>query len=506
MPFNPLPPGVRSHARLSPTDLVASGLFILLSLVYFYQATSLARTAPLWLDEVLAVWTARMPTLPAVWYALKNGSEFTPPLYDSFLHLMIEAGASSPLALRVPSIIGGYSAALATGALVWRKAGPSLAALAAGMVLAGGLFQFAVQIRPYVFVAAAFGGALVLWDRLPQDGAVRWRKSLALTGLLITMVALHFYAVILAGLLGVLEVVLRALSGRLPRAMVAVAVGLACLSILLWWPILHAASVFSGQDVLAAQYYAKPEMLKLLSSYLLLAGVPGCIALIVSFILLLTRGRRLRGSYDLALALLLIAIPLLVFGFAFLITKSFSYRYVVGGTFGFALLMTWAGCQLGRHASLFAVAILSLLTVSLLGRDGGEITRPNRLFALSLIATAPGDLPIATGSGMRFMEALGNLPAPVTKRIVYLDLPGARSVDPTNRHQVERWKMIDKALPMVDAHEFVCETPRFLLLTEPIDGSDDMPRWLRGRASFVAPSADKPTLMTVKSLPCGAPS
>ena len=496
------PPPQRRTVALLTSDGAATWLFALIAAIYFWQAGRLALTTSLWMDEVLSLWTARLSGLPQIWGALRNGAEFTPPLYDSFLHALITAGIATPGQLRLPSIAAGFLAALAIYMLVRRRTDPMLAALAGSAVLAGGLFEFAVQLRPYVFVTAAFGWALWLWDGLPERRPLPRVRTIALAALLVIMVALHFYAALLVATLGLGEVVRAAFERRAPRLGVFAAVAAAGGSTLLWWPILSAAASYSGADVGAAAYYGKPSLAALAGAYAAIVGWPGAVALGMGASLVLTQRRSLSGGKHAALAIVLTAIPLIVFLFALLISHSFASRYCVTATFGVALLLAWAAAQLGAQGRPFALVLLVLLVVLPVGRQVTQIGRPDRQDVLELVRQAPGDGPIAVGSGLRFLELAGNLPPELSHRVVYLDLPGTPSPDPTNRHQVERWKAIDPDLPVADARRFVCANPHFLLLTDPYGGTDDVPAWLAGRAALAQPSPDRVQLIPVASRPC----
>jgi len=69
-------PGDRAAVR----RVADAGLFVLLSASFWISAGAIAATRPYWMDEVLAVWTARMSTAGGVWDALMKGAEFSPPL------------------------------------------------------------------------------------------------------------------------------------------------------------------------------------------------------------------------------------------------------------------------------------------------------------------------------------------------------------------------------------------------------------------------------------------
>ncbi len=505
MPVKVLSPAVsdtKSGSSASPAhvwDRICIGLFAIISLIYFRDAIAIGARAPMWMDEVLALWTARQPDLAGVWSALQRGSEFTPPLYDSALHMWLKTGVSSTLMLRLPSIVAGYLAALATGALVRRHAGWSLAALAAGAMLTGPQFEYAVQVRPYIFVAAAFGWALVVWDGLPQHGRMPLPRLLGLGALLTAMVALHFYAVLLVATLGLAEVIRRGAIGRLPRIAVIATVLVSIATIACWWPIMQAASLYSRQDVFAPSYYGRPLVIRLVGDYCYLAGLPGAIAAVLAGALLVQH-RRTRRDVPLGLlALVLCAIPAIVFTFALLVSHSFVMRYALTGAFGFAVGLVWVVRQWNTGQAQGAAIILMILALLCHQRGTIEVTKPDRLQVLALVGPAPDDVPIAVGNGLRYLELVANLPPSQTRNIVYLDLPDVPAGDPTNMHQVERWKVIDPRLRVVNAQRFVCTTPRFRLLTEP---DEELPGWLRGRALFSPPPTDRPALIPVQSLPC----
>lgn len=502
MRFKTLAPTAFRRGEVTGQDLAIAGLFVAVSAAYFVQAINLAAAAPLWMDEVLALWTARSADLTAVLHALEGGSEFTPPLYDSFLYLVVKAGLSSPLMLRLSSVIAGYLAALAMGALVQPRAGWRLAALATALTLCSGLFEYAVQARPYIFVTALFGWVLVVWDRLPIEGTILPGKCLALAGMLTAMVALHFYAVLLVALLGFLEIVRLGGDRRLPRPPVIAAVAVGGMSILLWLPILKAASVFSRQDVFAPLYYARPRLSQLGLLYPWLARWPGLVTLAMLPALMLIRRIRIGDARLAAIAGILCVAPLFIFVFSWFVSHSFAPRYAICGVFGFALLMVWLIAQFEDRAPLLAGAILALLVAETIGRPGGELAKTDRLTMLAVVANAPGALPIVTGSGLRFFEMAANAPPSIARRLVYLDLPAVQSGDPTNRHQVERWKTIDSTLPVVEAGAFICATPRFLLLTDPSGGVDDLPEWLASHAAYSKPSRDRPALTLIEKVSC----
>ncbi len=487
--------------RRKAVDLAGVALFALISITYFVQAIRLATHSPLWMDEVLALWTARMPDMASLWQALRGGSEFTPPLYDTMLHWLLTAGAESPLAIRLPSILAGYAAALAAGALLWRRAGLLPAAVGASAVLASGLLEYAVQARPYVFVVALLGWSIVVWDRLPDDRPAPAVRLALLSLLLGALVALHFYAVLFVGLVGLAEILCRLAEGRRPRLPVLGAIAVAGASILLWWPIMQAAAAFSGQDVLAPEYYGRPRWLMLPILYLVSGGWLVPVAVLGGFAMLVAKRATLIQPRLALLGGMLAGAPLLVFLFALLVSHSFSARYAIAMVLGLGLLAGWLLAQAGKPGRLPAMALLILMLLFPVGRDGGEIAKADRLQVLKLVVADRSSLPIVTGNGLRWFELAANLPPAQARRVHFLNA-GAPASDPTNHHQVERWKAIDRTLAVTDAASFIRETPRFLLLVDPSGGADALPGWLRTRHCLPLLPADRPSLTEINPGAC----
>lgn len=486
---------MRVPARAFSFDRAAVLLFALLSAIYAFQAVALAAHAPFWMDEILTLWTARLPSMAAVWAALEHGAEFTPPLYDWLIHALVQMGVTSPLGLRLPSILAIYLAALATGAIVRRHAGTAPAALAAGVVLASGLFSYAVQMRPYALVTAAFACALALYDR---PGRASIARLAGIAALLALAIGLHFYALLLAGGLGLLELIRARAERRAICWRTLAAIGLACCSILLWLPILLAARAYSGGDVLAPGYYAQPVIGALLRTYAVLLGW-----LIVPLVALFVANAAMRrGTSPMRVtAFVIAAAPVGIFLFALLVSHSYADRYALAGGIGLGLLFASLTQQLGDRAAPVSVLLLGLLVAATPWRAGDEIAKADRHEALDAAASAPGNLPIVTGSGLRFFEIRENLPT--GQRLVFLDTPSVASPDPTNRNQLLRWKTIDPRLPVADAQAFLCATPAFYLFAQPQDGgADTLPAWLAGRADFTPPPADRASLTLVHARPC----
>ena len=440
---------------------LAGGLVVLASLEYFAVSLWAAAGHPLWMDEVLAVWTVRQPGFAAIWRTLEGGAEFSPPLYHWALHLLFRLGATSDLALRVPSILAVYGVGLCAYALVRRRASPLLAALALTACLASGLGLYAVQIRQYAAVSLCFALALLAWDGAGERPSPR--RAVLLGAALIAAVGLHFYAVLLAASVGLIELLWMIRHRRIRWPFVA-AVAAGGLSLALWLPIVLGVSRFNQGDVHAAAYYARPTVTGLAFGYV--DGLAGHQAVALSPLVVLAWA----GLFALALKLkagpraepgprddidLVIGvcglIPLLVFVFALVVTHTFNSRYVVASAVGLAVLIALSVKALPSSPLIAAVAA-ALLTAGMASplRTAGMMAEEGK--ALALVAAAPGREPIFTANGLRYLELRENLPPKIAARVVYvLDPLGYVSPDPTNLHQVQRWLAMDPKLAAIAA-------------------------------------------------------
>lgn len=463
------------HAdRVAWQTTATVALFVVLSASFWIAAGTIAATRPYWMDEVLAVWTARMPTAGGVWNALMKGAEFSPPLYHLVLQKIIQLGGGSPLSLRLPSIAAVYIVGIAAFILARRRFAAPLALLAMAMCLTSCLFLFAIQARQNALVAACFALAVVLWD-IPADRRPSWWSAAGIFALLSAAVGMHFYAVLLAASVGLMELVWMVIHRRI-RWLFVIAIGLACLSVFLWWPLMQQMAAFNAGDSNAPDYYARPLLVILGAVYpflliradaIVLSPLTVLIVAMVFRIVIRTpAAARPRPVDNLPIIIAVTcAIPLLVFAFASVVTHTFNMRYVIAATLGLSLFtvhliagMRWAVA--GAYAATAAAA--GVLIHSFVVPPQSLTTR-----SIALVNGARGTLAIATGQGLRYLELREGVAPGAVSRLVYLKSPrGTASPDPTNEHQVERWASIDARVAVSDIAPFVAAHPRFLIYSD----------------------------------------
>jgi hypothetical protein len=454
-------------------DRIAWAMIAAATAGYGFCTVTISLASPYWMDEVLAVWTARLPTVQAVWDALGKGAEFSPPLYHLLLQRIVKLGGDDRLALRSASIVAVYGVAWCAFVLVRRRREPMIAALAFTLCLASGLVTYAVQVRQYALVAVCFALAGVFWDSL-SDTRRPWPAAAGIALMLALAIGLHFYAVLFVATFGLVEFGWTVLHRRV-RWPVWTALGLAGLSILSWAPILSHVSAFNRGDTAAPYYYARPTPPKLVTAYVdVLDGrdvIPLSPLLVVSvtsvaaFVLALRTGWRIKDLDLFAIGACLI--PALVFVFALAVSHTFNERYGIAAALGFALVLARCTAALPQ-ARWVALGLGGLLILGMAFPLHKAFLADDLRGDVALLGRAPGNLPIATGNGLRFLELSENAGPDVVRRLVYLtDADEGELGDPTNEHQVERWKTIDPRLPVVPADDFLARNRTFLMFRDP---------------------------------------
>ena len=465
-------------------DRLALGLLVLASIEFFVSTAIFSARSPLWMDEILAVWTARQPSAGAIIRALESGSEFSPPVFHLLLHQLMQFGVAGKLSMRAPSIIAAYVTGLCVFELVRRRYAVSTAALAMTACLVSGLSFYAVQARPYTLVTACFTMALVLWD-VPAERRPCIRSAAAIGLLLALAIGAHFYALLLAGSLGLAELIWTAVHKRV-RWLHLIAIALACSSILIWLPILRHATVFNAGDVSSPSFYARPTLLALIASYVdvllghtLIWASPFTVLIGVGIVaMLINRGENRPAPSDQEKDLNLIVavtclIPVIVFVFSALVTHAFSGRYAIAGALGCSILIARCAAAMPRPQMTCCLLIGVLLVGAAFPiRSATDLNAQT----LEMLRRAPGGLPIATDDGLRFFELREGAAADVASRLIYVVKPDSgRRPDLTNQHQVLRWAAIDPAIKAVSAAAFLGGQSKFLIFSH-AGGDEILPK------------------------------
>ena len=491
---------------IAPPETSRNTLFILCIFFSCFLSAGLlnASRAPLWMDEVLATWTARQPTAALVRSAIYHGAEFSPPTYHLLLHYLIACFGSSKLLLRLPSLLAIGLSGLCIFSLVRRYLHVATAAYAVAFLLTGALWDFALQVRPYALLIACFSFALLFWDGLNKKGGRAYRCRVAGICLsLIACISFHFYGVLFVPCLAAAEAWF-SWSHRRIRRLVWIALFVSGASTLVWLPLIQVFRGFSSSDTASPEYFAKPTIERLATTYtgLFMFDRKQVFLLLLTFCLLgviyawnrttarpnfallrPTKETDDQGLY--VLGTVLTAFPFIVFLFAVFVVKTFSFRYTLAGAIGLSLLLA---CVLDHLMAFRTVASFLVLAACALlfvrkTQTGSEFD------VRSLLSEATQPYPIVVGEGLRFFELEEEVPKDVKSRLVYVTAPtDARNTDTNNENQVRRWGVIRPDLNIVSPQHFFSTTARFYLLHTP-STPDVITPWLLERGLLSKPIA-----------------
>ena len=481
---------VVSHSRSdgrSQSSILSMGIAAL-SVIFLWQTVELARISELDMDEVLAVWTARLPTSRDVIAAIWKGAEYSPPTYDLLLHGIFEVFGYSPLFARLPSLVATLCSAILVAQIVSKRLGAYPALVAFGLVLNSKLFDYAVQARPYALWAAFAMFAVWLWQR--EEGQPRIANALLLSAALFVCFSLHFYAFLTLGALMAMEAIqtvrLRQVRFAFWLAFLAAGIG----AVLVWSPLAAHLAAFNSVDTQASSFYGLPT-LENLCTYIfdLFFGARGnLILLLVAFCLIsgsaVVFGSSHPASYDrdqetktlTVIALALVTILPVGFVVAVTVTHVFSARYALGVIPGFAILMAIGVNRVSAPRTVCAGLFLTLCLLTTLRGPPPSTSLSQQ--AMRLLRTTP-EGPVAIGDGWLFIVMYDQADPALRARLVYLTAPdGAQMGDSVNERQIERLKTIFPDLPLTKTESFVASTSSFTHLCRPGIPADFTCGWL----------------------------
>jgi hypothetical protein len=156
----------------------------------------------------------------------------------------------------------------------------------------------------------------------------------------------------------------------------------------------------------------------------------------------------------------------IAFGFSFLITKSFSLRYIVAGAILPAIAFPYMLDQVSSRRFV-ALALTPLIGAILISQS--HLHTLNRvadvLMALQILHPTR---PVVVGEGLLFIELMESADAATKAMLVYLKSPsGSVSPDPTNENEVSRLAAFHSDYRVSDQRTFLANNSRFYVIFRP---------------------------------------
>jgi hypothetical protein len=392
-----------------------SGLLLLsVTALYMAAAIAIASAKLLWNDELFTFYIARLPTMADVYRALLTGAEQLPPLFFIITRAFTALFGSSPVAYRLPEILGFW---LMSASLFWfvrSRAGTAYGLVAMLTPMLSGAFYFADEARPYGLVLGFAGLALLCW----QTAAAGCKRTLSLVGLCVCLASAlccHYYAVLcwIPFLLG--EVVRTVIKKRIDVWIWASLI-LGLLPLVLLFRLINAAREYSSH------FWAKPHWSMAFNFYRDL--LTPAILMFVGMLLILAwclRGGSPKISppadedsglraHESAAVFGFLLIPLVGIVLAKVVTGAFADRYVMPAVIGVSVVIACSISVIVKRQSTAGV-MLAALSLTLFAIDTIKTYRQLRAEAeeramlyRTLQSQAQGSIPVVIAGPHLFLE------------------------------------------------------------------------------------------------------
>jgi hypothetical protein len=157
---------------------------LLFSVAYLTASGIIASHRFLWADEEVTAYMNRL-SLRQLWPALASGTDIEPPLFHLITRAFTSVFGPSPLALRMPAIVGVWLMSISLFHFVSRRSQALYGAMAMLIPFVTEAARFAYEARCYGIALGFAGLALLCWQ-----GAVELRRrGLCLIGLALSLAA-----------------------------------------------------------------------------------------------------------------------------------------------------------------------------------------------------------------------------------------------------------------------------------------------------------------------------
>jgi 4-amino-4-deoxy-L-arabinose transferase-like glycosyltransferase len=347
--------------------------FIAASALFFAVTAFFADRKLLWFDELFTVLIAKQPDWSTFRAALTGAGDLLPPGIHTLTRLGVALFGEHHVVFRLPAMVGFWLMLVCVYAFVRHRCSRAAAWSAVLVPLASGAYWYGFEARPYGVVAGACALALLAWQR--SEGSRRTAWLIVLGASVVAALLLHWYAVILVGVVGVAELVRQwshrrqikatSLKAHFEVAVPAVLASAVVVSVPLLYPYFRHSQEFRG-------IIGPPDPLTFVANgYELLLGSLGPFLLALCVVAAWARSGTDSDprpstvpAGEVVAAVLFAGLPLLSLALAWTTQSQALPRYSTPGILGCAMLVGYGVDRAGvrRHAAVFCLAILCAAT------------------------------------------------------------------------------------------------------------------------------------------------
>lgn len=396
---------------------------------YLVLSIRLAQLKPLWTDEFFTLYLSRLD--PAqLWAALSTGGDQHPPTFYLLHHVILRSLGEASWVLRLPALLGFLLMMLCLFRFVAHRTSVAYGIVAMLIPLVTIGQDFAYEARGYSLLLGFLALAAVCWQ---QSGDRRWRTagSLGLAAALTGGVLSHYYSVLLIPAFALAEAV-RSFRCKAWIPSVWIALCTPVLPLIAFLPLIKSSSGF------AATFWARPRLSEIPLYYEKTLG-PGlaclllCLAVAGIYQAVSIKSKQPKISVaktvpaeELILALVLSAVPIIVYAFGKTITGVFAWRYAIGGAAGMAMLFGFVCFRLFRGSLIVAwlITLICLGSFAVVARTQMHRFADRQVALHNLIVwlakEAKGSEPLVIGDSEAFYELSYYSPSAMKPRYVYL--------------------------------------------------------------------------------------
>ena len=323
-------------------------------------------------DDRLEMWADNVANLHQLFHIQSSlPLAIDPFFYHGLMFLVIHLFGVSPIALRLPSLLGFLLMQGCIFYFVRRVASDRAAVFALAFPMFTVVFGFSMQVRPYGLLLGLFGLAMLSWQTAVRRQSHRAWALVVLALSIALAINTHYYGVLLLVPLCAAELVRAGQSRQVDRpVLLAIGAGMAGAVFLL--PFLKGASQFRAnfqtgpvpRHVITQSYnfiLLDHGAFSTNINHLLAIGLALLVALVLYSCFLQFRGKTINlPNAEFVFLITLAALPFFGFLLGRFVTHAMEPRYVLGSVIGIAALLAIALAPFLRNDAIGRIALLLL--------------------------------------------------------------------------------------------------------------------------------------------------